>query len=127
MKKKILRYCDYNDLIEYKKLIENNPCKNCTWTVPDTCQICSSKLDRLEYLETINSSRYRRLEYIYASDIDVKNLIDATYEYIIARNEVERADDNVLKCRSKVVIDLTCDLDDIIGSLEYIGDDYKEG
>lgn len=120
MKKKVLRYCDYIDLIEYKNLIENNPCKNCTWTIPDTCQICSSKLDRLEYLETMKSSKYRRLGYIYTSDIDVRNLIDAMYEYLIARDKVERAND-------KVVIDLTCDLDDIIGSLEYVGDDYKEG
>lgn len=126
MKKKVLRYCDYNDLIEYKKLIENNPCKNCTWTVPDTCQICSSKLDRLEYLETIKSSKFRRLEYIYVSDIDVRNLIDAEYEYLIADVKARQANYNVMKCRSKVIIDLTCDLDDIIGSLEYIGDDYKE-
>lgn len=126
MKKKVLRYRDFNDLIEYKKLIENNPCKNCTWIVPDTCQICSSKLDRLEYLETIKSSKYRRLGYIYTSDIDVRNLIDAEYECLIARDKARQANDNVVKCRYKVVIDLTCDLDDIIGSLEYV-DDYKEG
>lgn len=121
MKKKVLKYYDFNDLIE------NNPCKNCTWTVPTTCQVCSSRLDRLEYLETINSSKYRRLEHIYASDIDVKNLIDATYEYFIARDKARRANDNVVKCKSKFIIDLTCDLADMIGSLEYVGDDYKEG
>lgn len=127
MKKKVLRYCDFKDLIEYKNLIENNPCKNCTWTIPDTCQICSTKLDRLKYLETMKSSEYRRLGYIYTSDIDVRNLIDAEYEYLIALDKVRQANDNVINCKSKFIIDLTCDLDDIIGSLEYVGDDYKEG
>lgn len=127
MKKKVLRWDDFKDLVEYRKLLESDPCRGCLEFVDGECDNCPRRNEALEHIDKRYNHKNRRLEYMYASDIDVKNLIDAMYEYTVARDAAKQAYDTFTECRSKVLIDLTCGVDEIFKScIDYVGDDYKE-